>query len=74
MSSRMRLLGLGDGGGIFELAALQVEEREAAQSYRIRRGFLPSARGHRAALDHVEYSRSATIGACVPASRASSSA
>jgi len=47
------LLGLRDGGGVFESAALEVDERLAAQSYRIRRRF-PLLRGHRAAFDHVK--------------------
>src|SRR6185312_12091101 len=46
------LLGLRDGGGFLEPAALEVDERETAQSYRIRDGVLAFGRD-RAALDDV---------------------
>src|SRR5438105_2938969 len=48
------LLGLRHGGGILELAAIQVDEREPAQSYRIRRRFLAFGRGYRAPLHDIE--------------------
>src|SRR3989442_446708 len=46
------LLGLRDGDGVFESVALEVDERETAQFYRIVRR-LPLARGDGPALDDV---------------------
>src|SRR5687768_12534336 len=48
-----QLLGLRDGGRVIQRPAIEVDERQAAQFYRIG-GDLPFRGGDRAALDDVE--------------------
>src|SRR5437762_1391761 len=47
------LLRLRDGCRIFETSALEIDEREAAQFYRILRSLPPLGCGDRSSLDHV---------------------